>query len=623
MQLSITQLVIGTPPSIKHPSIHIVVDGIERTYNEKSILAEGRKAFIEVDEFWLIYTDGFEIKSGCNASISITSNNITVGSIVVNKLPLGIGRYYKKEFKIQRHLPDNMFMDIIVERPAQRDESTTETVADLTDSFNRLSIPSNTQQTPAFIETTRAANDKATYNIGSLLNEEQSGTPTSNKPNTSCLKQNMAKEAAIPAVNKEKNSAKPSAPSSSSNAKIAIFPIKEGAVNNTAKIFSKMPSPPGMRVLPAVNILEKTDSAIKTLFPKVGWKPVLSIKGSLYESPVLNESELSARWVEIENDFKKKFCIKREVQKTDFLKKDKALKKERILSERQEFLLSIVFESLKKSKLSLDHICNQLVKWTETKEAITDIDSIVNLSAVFPHKDDCNKIIIAKHALTEVENKVKFCLEKSCTKDKFLLIKYVQWADSSLASLIHTLQETRKSLIFVENDKQLPRFLMLLLRMGNLVNYKYAEAANKFPAKGFYLSSVGAFSKCSAEIINEDGRKNSLLEFLIITVCDQIDFKKIVSSYSFFKTIQLKSLKDHYAMLRAGYDEVNLLDEFVGKKEKLHRIFLLIRECEYLISEIDTKIFVLSKLYADTPEYISENMIDVITSIEKCSHLFK
>ncbi|KAI5149178.1 hypothetical protein NEAUS05_1674 [Nematocida ausubeli] len=620
MQFSITQLVISRPPCIKCPSVHIMVDGMERSYTPESMLPTGKKAFIEVDEFWLIYTDGFMIDIGHNTLISIISNNITVGSITLAKLPLGIGRYYKKDFKIQRHLPDDIFLDIIVESLSNTHITTSERIPSITETLNQIPSYTSVKKAPAL---SNFADSPAPFKPDFVPMVEASSTNLlannldnlhTQTPNIVQSKEPGLKETPLPIVK---------ATQAISSMKIPSPASTEQPANSTAKIFSKMPSPPGMRVRPTVDLLEGADVGIKTLFPKVGWKPVLSVKGSLYESPMLSESGLLDRWTEIEDDFKKKFCIKRGIQQTGFLKRDRPGKKERILSERQEFLLSIVFEAIKKSKVSLKDICNELIRWTETEEHAPHIDSLVNLSLVFPLESESIKIMEATHVLTEVESKVKLFLQNNCTKGRLTLIKYVHWAHSSLVALIATLQEIRSSLISVENDKEFPAFLVILLRLGNLVNYKYAEVANKSPAKGFYLSSVSAFSKCAAEIINEEGCRLSLLEFIILTTRDKIDFKKILSTYAVFKNIHLKSLKDHYSMLRAGYDEVVLLDDFTGKKERLHKIFLIIRECEYLISEVDTKLFVLSKVHADTPEYISENMVDAIGSIEKYSYLFR
>ncbi|KAI5162712.1 hypothetical protein NEAUS03_2068, partial [Nematocida ausubeli] len=173
MQFSITQLVISRPPCIKCPSVHIMVDGMERSYTPESMLPTGKKAFIEVDEFWLIYTDGFMIDIGHNALISIICNNITVGSITLAKLPLGIGRYYKKDFKIQRHLPDDIFLDIIVESLSNTHITTSERIPSITETLNQIPSYTSVKKAPAL---SNFADSPASFKPGFVPMVETSGT---------------------------------------------------------------------------------------------------------------------------------------------------------------------------------------------------------------------------------------------------------------------------------------------------------------------------------------------------------------------------------------------------------------------------------------------------------------
>lgn len=617
MHYVITQLVVSTPPDVSNPVIHIVVDGIEHTYTTTSIISQHRKAFIQLNEFWLVYTDGLKISNSAKATVSIVNNNITVGLIALDDLSLGIRRYHKKDFKVQRYLPNEIFLDVIVEEKSVPSASEGEQM--LRDTLKRLAVQQpigndslhqqiavETQSKSPFLAVKPPEIDEKTASKSIVGYKAVKSVP--NKTNY--------RDSVVPALQNSINTSNTHAEETASYRKSTIE-------SKIVKSSRKLPPPPGMLVHPAVSLLEGVDALLKTLFPRVGWKPVLSVKGSVYEKPLDSSSTLAQRWNEIEEDFKRKFCIRRGLKQTPSFKTEKTVKIQRILSERQEFLLSIVFESLKKSKVSLKTLIQELLRWIETEEPAPNIEGLVNLAGVFPSDKDCLEISKAAHQLTEVEETVKFLLSSGCDKNKLLLIKYVHWADPSIAMLISALQKTRKSLILIQEDNIFPSFLLLLLKLGNLVNYKYAESASRTVAKGFSLSSVSAFSKCGAEIVNQEGCKLSLLEFLILAIRDKIDLNEMVKKYSVFQTIEVKSLKDHYTIIKSGYNEVFALEEFNQKNERLHKIFLLIKECEYLISEVDTRLLALSKSYTDTPECFIENMIDAFSSIQQYCSLFR
>ncbi|KAH9385647.1 uncharacterized protein NEMAJ01_0543 [Nematocida major] len=636
MQYVITQLVISTPPDIVQPAVVVSVDGVEHRYTTESVLGRKRKAFIELDEFWLIYTDGIHMEATAKTCISIVNSGIIVGSIALSRIPLGIGRYYKKDFSIQRYLPNNLFLDIIVEEGAV--SAMTAVDPGVAESLKRLAIlssalersrlsirtdsfsPETTSESRAAGSSTALSEARNGPSSGGSAGAGRSSVPeiTGRGPlprssGASGIREGSSlHSAAGPAGDVLGKKCALPPPSVSGNASSE----KPGASPR------KLPPPPGMIVRPAVSQMEGVDLSSKTVFPRVGWNTVLSARGTVYESPG-KDAALEGRWKEIEDEFKRKFCIKRAPQKAEVYKKERPVKAQTILSEKQEFLLSIVFESTRKSKVSLNRVSRELNAWIDAETPPSCIDSIVNLSNVFPSAKDCAKILDASHPLTEVEEKVKAILQSNCTQGKFLLIKYVQWADPSLSILISTLRGVKESLASIQKDREFPVFMALLLRLGNLVNYKYAETSSKSPAMGFSLSSVCAFSRCSSEPVSDEVCKMSLLEFLILTVRDKIDFNKMMGLYTTFRNIHLKSLKDHYIMIRSGYDSVSVLDSFPGKEERMHRIFLLIRECEYLISEIDSTLFMLSKSYADTPECIVKNMVDAFDCIEKYSYLFQ
>ncbi|KAI5193030.1 hypothetical protein NEMIN01_2374 [Nematocida minor] len=677
--LTLTQLVIGCPPDVDGPEVQVIVDGKECTYTTRTLTKQERQAFIETNEFWLVYTDGLEITSASTAIITLISRNIVVGSISISNIHLGIERYYKKDFFVRRYLPNNIFIDVIVEEgPKSKQKlekaSIPENIAGTVgskDSAGYISnsrsrdiekrvIPLDNSRTGDVRNSTGNISDKISQsgniNNSSLCssntsnsndeghsrsknNTESSGAEDKNSTLNDRISRNNKGDRKVNIDGTADKSAQNSLPPS--NATAAINRTMSGNKPNAAqtdgsvstpgsdhitavKSARKLPPPPGMVVRPVVNLLEGVDMLSKTLFPRVGWKPVLSVRGSLYEKTAQPQQDtLEKRWKEIEEDFKRKFCVKRIQNKVEFTKKEKIPKKSRLLNERQEFLLSIVFEAINKKKVSLPEISQELTKWIETGECTPHIEDILNLAGVFPSDKDCANVLSSALSLTATEESLKELLLSNCSKNKLLLIKYAHWADPSLSMLIGTLQNTQSALSVVEQDENFPQFLTLMLRMGNLVNYKYAETASKTETQGFHLSSVSAFSKCFSELANGEGCKLSLMELLIISSRDIVDFDKIVSVYSVFSTFQMKTLRDHYNMIRAGYDEVAALDDFSGKKERLHSILLLIKESKCLISEIDAKIGNLSKIYAVPPESITESMVDAISSIKQYCNLFR
>lgn len=635
----LTQIVISCPPEVDSPSVQIKVDGKEYAYTRESILKHGRKAFIEVNEFWLIYIDGISVQSGSSAQITLISKGIVVGSIRIDKITPGIERYYKKDFFIRRYLPNEIFIDIIIEEQNERGSSRHKTF--LSPSLiNAICKVSSVQH--ATVSNTNSAQHVAVpiSSADSITDHPQNST----RENSVHRKEDQNRRSGILEVRESieiadspedtQDKVDPQSDLSANQktmqeegCSLNSIVEKKGSASTLSKMPQILPPPPGMRVRSAVSFLEGTDILFKTLFPRVGWKPVVSLKGTIYEKTSANKARdkvIEARWREIEEDFKKKFCIRREQNIEQFTKKPiNPKKKEQILNERQELLLSIVFESIRKKKLSLSQISSELAKWIDTEESTVHMEDIVNLCDVFPSEKDCAKILEYKNKLTDTEELLKRLLLGGCTKNKLVLFKYISWAEPSLNMLLGNLNSIIERLVTVEQDTQLPLFLVCLLHIGNLVNYKYAETASKTEVKGFHLSSVSAFANSSAEMANNEGCKLSLMELLIISTRDVIDFSKIVSTYEIFRNVPLRSLKEQHTMIHAGFNEISSMNDFQKKTNRLQNTQKLLKKSGLLISEIEIKIENIAAVYAVSSGSITESMVDAIGSIKKHACLFR
>lgn len=654
--LVLTQLVIRSPPEVENPSLHINVNGKEHVYRTDTVLSQGKRAFVEADGFWLIYIDRIAIQTDSLVVITLTSKDIIIGSIRATSISPGIDRYFKKDFFIRRYLPNEIFIDVIIEEESEAFSSNRgmefspaliAAISTLSPPKESVSMchPSHPEEIPSSTESSRDKDlsPAGTVDTAGVEDKEKVETPAEKKNEAPVCTASSSIEKAVVAVNsactaleEEKSTSKPDCITQTPSKnevnnleeikKDGNISEKESRAIAPPKIGRILPPPPGMIIRPAVNMIQGVDLLFKTLFPRVGWKPIITTKGTIYEKTLKNRSRdqsIEKRWKEIEEDFRKKFCIQRGQKIEQFTKNHANPKKKQIITERQEFLLSIVFESIRKRKIPLSQISNELVRWIETEEHVLHIEDIVNLCDVFPEEKDCIKVLECKSGLTETENLLRELLCGGCTKTKLLLIKYVHWAEPSLHMLIDSLETILKGISAVEQDDQLPLFLVLLLHTGNLVNYKYAENNSKTEAKGFHLSSVSAFSKSSAEMATNGGCRMSLMELVIISSRDIIDFKELVKTYEIFYNMPLKSLKEHHAMIHTGFNDISSMCDSAQKKNRLQNTHMLLKESTHLIDEIERKMDKLSFVYATAPDSITECMVDAITSIQKNASLFR
>ncbi|KAI5184548.1 hypothetical protein NEHOM01_0223 [Nematocida homosporus] len=391
-----------------------------------------------------------------------------------------------------------------------------------------------------------------------------------------------------------------------------------------------LPPPPGTKVRPAVQKIEKRDPTIQTLFPKVHWTASPGAKGSIYDQTTRFVAEYE--WVELEKELIKKFCVARIQKKpsTPFKPASETIPavsgtiKTRILSERQEFLLSVVLGALEKRKVSLVALGTEIKQWLADKQEIEEPEAITNIAGVFPPEAECNKILAANTKdLSPIESQLYLLLSDGSTRGMFLLAKYYLWSIPALHALKKSALNMLASLDKIEGDTQLPKLLVLSLKLGNSINLKYAAtSSNTIETRALMLSSLSAFQRCTASLTTPDACSYSLLEFLVLSLRHKIDFKALYKSYLPLSTFQIKTLNEHLLMIKQCINEVFDSNDFPGKQEKMLKLETQIKENELLLESITDKFKAAAKKYADTPDSFISNLADALDTLGRVSHLF-
>ncbi|OAG29237.1 hypothetical protein NEDG_01310 [Nematocida displodere] len=515
----ITQIVVGSPPSVACPVIELRSAGKLHVFDEKSVTVHLKKAFVSDGKFWLVFTG--EVEVGKDMEVALFGRPAEQRCTLALESPAsGITRFFRKDFRSDHKLPRDIFLDVVV------------------------------QDAPA--------------------------------------------------------------------AYVAAMPTKMVV---PAPFPKNLPPPPGMRVGPAVKKLEMRHPTLVTLCTRVRWIPATNIRGSVYEHPA--KYFLDTDWTEMENTFIRQFCKTREKTPLAPVLPPAPQKKTRILSEKQEFLLSIIVGALEKKGITLAALGKSISDWIDHGTEIAQSEAANSLSEVFPSEVECAEIVALPEAdLSETEHKLLPLLCIPAIRGKLLLSKYISTTEPLILQMQADLSGLTLSLAAATRDENLPRFLLFCLRLGNAVNFRYSELENASEARGFLLSSLPAFAKSFGESLVQE-KYVSMLAFLVVALRNAVDFGKILATFKFFKTLQIKTLAEQVLFIKKGMDGVVLSSDFPGKKEKVGYFIHLINEIDTCLTDTHEKLATISKKYADVPDTFVTSVSLALDALEEVSHLFQ
>ncbi|KAI5172553.1 hypothetical protein NEFER03_1628 [Nematocida sp. LUAm3] len=364
----------------------------------------------------------------------------------------------------------------------------------------------------------------------------------------------------------------------------------------------------------------------RSRFPRIKWNPSMSVRGSIYDKKNMYFDEKI--WIRLEKDFIEKFCIMRseaekEIKNYSEIKNssNSVIAKEKILSERQEFLLSVICSVLKKKKLDLEIIGEEVYRWADGRSELVYKEEITSLGGIFPMERECNKILRSGASeLSSIEKVVKKMLEKNFTQGMIIVAKFFIWAEPSIKTLKEILLEYHGYVEWVRKDKMLPGVLLYALGLGNLVNVKYAGSltSRNSETKALFLSSIQGFDICKTRCFGGD-REISLLEYLIVELKETINFSEIINRYRMLEKIDCSMVNEQILQIKRGLDVSLESGDFSRKNIILEGISASLREIEDLFSSLSSKLVEIAKTYSDTPDGFIPNVSIVLKCLEKHS----
>ncbi|KAI5192236.1 hypothetical protein NECID01_1861 [Nematocida sp. AWRm77] len=526
----VTQIVVGSPPSVLSPLVEIKVSGKTCTFNEDSLTPKQKKAIISDGRFWLVFTG--EIIVSDTVEISIYTEKKEMCCVTVTKPDVGITRLFKNNFSgAVQNLSNELFLDLIVE-----------------------DVPE--------------------------------------KPESIC---------AFPAP------------------KLAGVPPPP----------AKAAPPPPFRMSSSVpKQAYKQDPELLSAFPKFAWATLSLVPGSIYGTKDLFLK--STQWAEIESRFKTCFCISRKTSAALLEEPaEKPVEKPlSLLSGRQEFLLSIVFEAMRKKGFALGLVAKEATFWVQSSTPIAHMEEISTITQVLPSEQICELMFAAApERLSSTELLLKEMLSSTRVRTFLSFISYAHWAEPGLATISKTLGELLAGFQCAFADKNLSVLLVAGLYLGNAVNIKYSDRMSPLHmSHALSLSSLFSFARCMPRksLLGADAAhaSESLLEFLIVSVREMVDFPKLFSAYGFLQTMHLGALSEHFSLIKTGLNEVRTAKHFADVEHKSKNISALIDSISADFLRINEKTRTLAQKYAEPSESFVQNLSSVLDLLGKHSHLF-
>ncbi|KAI5180664.1 hypothetical protein NEOKW01_0948 [Nematocida sp. AWRm80] len=582
------QIVISRPPERISPRITLVSEGIREVFTEKSTRVNGRPALVSDGWHWLIFVNGIPVKNELRLIIHLEESAST---LYLDRVFSGVTRYIREDFDRREVLPEDILVDLVVEEYEEE--------------LPLEHVPTSNSTLP--LDTSKETVSSADLEEG---------------------KQKSLSSLKVPTLGN-----------------IPRIPMPRVLGNNTSNI----PIPPAGSSLEKNRLFQVATPhpELHSLFPTVRWSTSGIIRGSIYERPgrYLDDTE---EWERVEDEFKKRFCVPREKKEaiSYFLSQiDKPSHPARkILSDKQEFLLSVVLGSLKKKGICMRELRTEIQNSIDTLLPLKHVDDICNLAGVFPPEKECILLLSSSPesvsadipgtftkpsflALSETEAELKSMLENGYSRGIVLLAKYLHWAIPTLTSLNDQLLSLNHSFSSILSDRDLPRILLLLMYSGTLVNSKYSNSLSSSDRKvssqfkGLSLSSISVFSKCTA-LDSCSNTDSSLLEFVLGYLKDRINLHSLIKKYSFVHGLNVLVLFEQIAILRADLNDIQESNDFPGKLTRVSDTLLKVDQVNNKLETLSSYLTTLQKKFAEPPDTLLTNLSLTITLLEKHSHLF-
>jgi len=405
------------------------------------------------------------------------------------------------------------------------------------------------------------------------------------------------------------------------------------------------PPPPAMGVRRELVCPVRLDPNFQTVFPRVAWSSSLTIKGSIYESSAMYVAERD--WLAVEERFRTAFCVAR-TQETKILAApvQKAQARDRLLSEKQKFLLSVIFAAFDKKKVSLLKISSEISGWLRADLQVFLVEELVSLSSVFPSDPDCASLVSSQDAaLCSTEMRVKEFLG-GCSREMLFLARCYFSSLPSLLGALSDLETLSRDLESALSDEDLPKVLVLSLKLGNAVNCKYAaHTPSCSEAKSLPLPAFSSFARCAippaifesidfkaafpdTPPIKPDAPSaptpfsNTLLGFVVVSLRDKIDFAQTVKKFAFFRSFQLRTLKDLVNYISGEVNQLGPACSSPGGAGKIEHLRTLLARAQGLVSSSEELLSSLSRRFADSPDTLPHNISAAVGALDALSHLF-